>query len=359
MKRIYVYLEMFQGKLSMSDLGCLEAASEAAEPGDRVMAFVYGRPQDAGRCAKELFSRGVDTLLWIRGSDFDKFLLSGQAILGMAQYLERDRKAGAVIFPATPLGNRLAAHLGIRLCTASILDCIQIAREPKAGNFLFDRPSERGRKIIRYAFPQDKLPIATLKRNPHMEGNIRLQRSVPLEGGISLEEAIPLEGSIRRQGSERRQCQIIFLDPEPVSPKACLISRKEIAAPSCDITSQPCLVAGGLGIRRREDFRLLEQLAEKLGGALCVTRPIVEKGWYPQDIQVGLSGKQVSPRRYLAIGISGAFQHTVGMSESDYIIAINLDRNAPIFDVADFGIVGDYREIIPHFYRLLAEASVL
>ena len=213
MKRIYVYLEMFQGKLSMSDFGCLEAASEAAERGDRVMAFVYGSPQDAGRYAKELFSKGVDTLLWIRGSDFDKFLLSGQAILGMAQYLERDRKAGAVIFPATPLGNRLAAHLGIRLCTASVLDCIQIAREPKAGNFLFDRPSEQGRKIIRYGFPQDKLPIATLKRNPHMEGNIRLQRSLPLEG------AIPLEGSIRRQGSERRQCQIIFLDPEAVSPK--------------------------------------------------------------------------------------------------------------------------------------------
>ena len=106
-------------------------------------------------------------------------------------------------------------------------------------------------------------------------------------------------------------------------------------------------------------YEELEQLAEKLGGALCVTRPIVEKGWYPQDIQVGLSGKQVSPKRYLAIGISGAFQHTVGMSESDYIIAINLDRNAPIFDVADFGIVGDYREIIPHFYHLLAQASVL
>lgn len=353
MKRIYVYLEMFQGKLSMSDFGCLETASEAAEPGDRVMAFVYGSPQDAGRYAKELFSKGVDTLLWIRGSDYDKFLLSGQAILGMAQYLERDQTAGAVIFPATPLGNRLAAHLGMRLCTASILDCIQIAREPKAGNFLFDRPSERGRKIIRYAFPQDKLPIATLKRNPHMGGNIRLDRSVPMEGSISL------EGSIRREGSEKRQRQIIFLDPEAVSPKACLISRREIAAPSCDITSQPCLVAGGLGIRRREDFRLLEQLAEKLGGALCVTRPIVEKGWYPQDIQVGLSGKQVSPKRYLAIGISGAFQHTVGMSESDYIIAINLDRNAPIFDVADFGIVGDYREIIPHFYHLLAQASVL
>ncbi len=87
--------------------------------------------------------------------------------------------------------------------------------------------------------------------------------------------------------------------------------------------------------------------------------PDCREGMVPPRYPGRPKRKQVSPKRYLAIGISGAFQHTVGMSESDYIIAINLDRNAPIFDVADFGIVGDYREIIPHFYHLLAQASVL
>lgn len=113
------------------------------------------------------------------------------------------------------------------------------------------------------------------------------------------------------------------------------------------LAAYSCLVAGGRGIKSKEDFQLLGQLAEKLGGALCVSRPIVEKGWFPKEMQVGLNGKRVSPKLYVAVGISGAFQHVVGMRGAEYVVAINTDQDAGIFDVADCGIVGDYREVIP------------
>ncbi len=323
MMRIYVYLEMPQGKLSMLDLGCLETAVGIAGTKGRVMAFVRGGPKQAGPYAKELFSYGVDTLLWLRIPEWGDLEVLEQGIFRMAQYLTKDPGAGAVIFPASPLGNQLASHLGIRLHTDSVLDCVAISRESETGILIFDRPSGQGREIIRYGFLQGRLPVGTLKQNGR-------QKEV-----------------IGHKNKEKRQCQIIFLDTDGYPKRVRLISRKKDSGERNDIARQACLVAGGQGIKSREDFQLLERLAEKLGGALCVSRPVVDKGWYPKDIQVGLSGKQVAPKLYIAVGISGAFQHTVGMAEAGYVVAINQDRNASIFDVADFGIVGAYRKVLP------------
>jgi electron transfer flavoprotein alpha subunit len=137
----------------------------------------------------------------------------------------------------------------------------------------------------------------------------------------------------------------IELKPEQIRTKPLELFRE--AKQAVDLTQAPILVSVGRGIKAPENIALAEKLAKAIGGELCASRPICDEGWLPMDRQIGSSGQTVAPKLYLALGISGAIQHVVGMKGSRTIAAINKDQNAPIFEVADYGVVGDLFEIVP------------
>ena len=124
-----------------------------------------------------------------------------------------------------------------------------------------------------------------------------------------------------------------------------------------DIQDAKILVSGGRGVGSPENFKILEDLAEAIGGQVSCSRAVVDSGWKPKELQVGQTGKTVRPHVYFAIGISGAIQHVAGLEESDIIIAINKDETAPIFDVADYGVVGDLNKIVPDLTKKILEAK--
>jgi electron transfer flavoprotein alpha subunit len=126
-----------------------------------------------------------------------------------------------------------------------------------------------------------------------------------------------------------------------------MVERGEQRGADVNIEDADILVAGGRGLGKPEGFELCESLAEALGGAVAATRAVVDAGWYPYAAQIGQTGKTVAPKLYLALGISGAIQHKVGMQSSENIVAINKDQNAPIFEFSDLGVVGDLHKIVP------------
>ncbi len=143
--------------------------------------------------------------------------------------------------------------------------------------------------------------------------------------------------------------EVVDVDVElsEFSSKATLVTRGEQAGEEVNIEDADILVGGGRGLGEKDNFKLAEELAEAMGGAVAATRAVVDAGWYPYSTQIGQTGKTVAPKLYLAAGISGAIQHKVGMQSSENIVAINKDQNAPIFEFCDLGVVGDLHKILP------------
>jgi electron transfer flavoprotein alpha subunit len=151
------------------------------------------------------------------------------------------------------------------------------------------------------------------------------------------------------------QVEDVSVDLQDFSTAATMVEQAHAESSGPSIEDAEVIVAGGRGLGGPENFRLCEELAQALGGAVAATRAVVDAGWYPYATQVGQTGKSVSPKLYVAVGISGAIQHKVGMQSSGTIVAINKDANAPIFEFCDFGIVGDLHEILPKLTELVKQ----
>lgn len=282
--------------------------------GGKLACMLVGR--DVSAKASEL-SRHVDEV-WVSDSPQHEHY-DPEAVLGAAEQLVRELNPCAVLLGHTFIGMDLAPRLGARLRAGVASNCFDISIEGES--VYFWRPMYRGRVHAKVAI--DSMPmIATFQL-----------------GGP--------EPSLDSKGGAVRQLDLKPPGRRRIRP----IRTIEPVSGGVDITKADIVVSGGRGVGEKENYALVEGLAEALGGVSACSRPLVDMGWFTTGRQVGMSGNTVKPKLYVACGISGAVEHLHGMKESKTIVAINRDPDAPIFKVAHFGIVGDLNEIVPAFAR--------
>ena len=251
-------------------------------------------------------------------------------------------KPDIVLVGATAIGRDLGPTVSARVKTGLTADCTSLEigdfplvaapgkeDEQKHNQLLMTRPAFGGNTIATIACPDNRPQMATVRPGV-------MQKIAPIAGAkANMVEFNP--------GFEENNRYVEILNIVKAVKNTANIMEAKI------------LVSGGRGVGSKENFKLLDDLAEVLGGTVSCSRAVVENGWQPVDLQVGQTGKTVRPQIYFAIGISGAIQHVAGMEDSDLIVAINKDEDAPIFDVADYGLVGDLNKIVPALTAALKE----
>jgi len=237
--------------------------------------------------------------------------------------LAKQVNPSALFFGATPLGRSLAPRVAVALDTGLTADCIDIQVD-EYGNIVQVRPAFTG-NIIAYIRTSSRPVMSTVR--------YRVMR-MPNRDTSRVGEIIRMTPRIDRNSGLR------------------VLGR--VSRRSVDLAKADVIVAGGRGFKKKEDLKMLEDLASLIGGVVGASRPLVDEGWMPRERQIGFSGNTVKPRLYMAFGISGSPQHIAGMRGSEIIVAVNIDPSAPIFRIADYGIVGDLYEVIP---KLIEELS--
>jgi electron transfer flavoprotein alpha subunit len=313
-KEIWVIVEQSNGEVKPVSYEVLHAAkSLAVQGGGQVTAFYLSDQPPADTSA--LIKHGADRVMVLRHPDLARF--TGAGYLSALLPLIISKPPGAILLPATNHGKELAGVLASGVVAGLATDCISLELD-SSGRLRVRRPVFGGRAVSTLLFKTGVVPIVTLRPNV-----FRVSDGAGSPGTVESKDVV-----ISSLASKVREIV------------------KEVGA-SMDITEAKILVSGGLGMQNVENFKLLEELAGVLGGAVGASRPVVDNGWRKYSNQVGQTGRTVSPDLYIACGISGAVQHLAGMSSSKCIVAINKDPNAPIFSVADYGIVGDVLQILP------------
>ena len=241
-------------------------------------------------------------------------------------------KPEIVLVGATAIGRDLGPRVSARVATGLTADCTVLEigdfpinpvpnQEQKHNQLLMTRPAFGGNTIATIACPDNRPQMATVRPGV-------MQKIDPIAGA---------------------KAEVIEYNPgfTPNNKYVEILDVVKELSDTVDIMDAKILVSGGRGVGSAENFKILQDLADVIGGTVSCSRAVVDNGWLPKELQVGQTGKTVRPNVYFAIGISGAIQHTAGMEESDIIVAINKDETAPIFDVADYGIVGDLNKIVP------------
>ncbi len=237
----------------------------------------------------------------------------------------RARQAEVVFIPATAMGKDLAPRVAVKLDAGLASDCTVLTVE--GGEIIATRPIYAGKALTRLRITSAS-KVFTLRPNVFAAG----------ESGSAAAAVELLTPELKQQDL------------------ACIVKETKQVSGKIDVAEADIIVTGGRGLKGPENFGMIEQLADALGAAVGASRAVVDAGWRPHDEQVGQTGKTVSPSLYVAVAVSGAIQHLAGMSSSKYIVAINKDKDAPIFQVASYGIVGDAFVIIP---ALTAEVKKL
>ena len=338
-KGVFVFAQQVDNKLNGIALELVGKGKDLAKDlGTEVTAVLIG--SDVMSLTKELAEYGADRIIVVDDPELKEYRTEPY-VHALAEVIKK-YKPEIMLVGATAIGRDLGPRVSARIHTGLTADCTQLeigdfpinpipGREQLHNQLLMTRPAFGGNTIATIACPNFRPQMATVRPGV-------MQKAERVEGAQAvIEEFNP--------GFVPNNKYVEILD----IVKA--VSDVE------DIMDAKILVSGGRGVGSAENFKLLDDLAEALGGTVSCSRAVVDAGWKSKDLQVGQTGKTVRPHVYFAIGISGAIQHLAGMEESDIIIAINKDETAPIFDVADYGIVGDLNKILPALTEKIKEAK--
>jgi electron transfer flavoprotein alpha subunit len=310
---VMVFAEQENGKIHGVSYELLGKGSEIADKlGVELSCVLLGFRME--KEAEELIYHGADKVFLFDHSSLEEFdvIRYKQNIVNLV----RREKPEIFLIGATHLGRSLAPRVAASLETGLTADCIDLKVDER-GNLIQIRPAFSG-TILAHIITRTRPQMSTVRYKVMR----RMERDPTRKGKILREEVQVLERSgLRIIGKEK--------------------------AGGVNITEAEVVVSGGRGLKKPDDFSLLKELADLLGGVVGSSRPLVDEGWIGREHQVGFSGNTVKPRLYIACGISGSPQHLAGMRDSDVIVAINTDPSAPIFRVADYCIVGDLYEVVP------------
>lgn len=334
-KGVFVFAQQVDGVINNVALELTsEATKLAAALKTDVTAVLLGH--DVKGLADELAKYGADKVLVVDDPALETYTTEPYA--HAMDEIIKNYKPDIVLYGATAIGRDLAPRVSARVATGLTADCtvLEIDEFKNAlgnvnkgyeGNLFLNatRPAFGGNLMATIVCPDNKPQMATVRPGV-------MQKIEPKDVKANVEE-------VKIDFAKNNKCVEVLEVVKAVKDKV-------------DISEANILVSGGRGVGSAENFKLLEDLAEAIGGEVSASRACVDAGWVAKDIQVGQTGKTVRPNVYFAIGISGAIQHAAGMEESDLIIAINKDESAPIFSFADYGVVGDLNKIVP----LLTEA---
>ena len=327
-KEVMIYGEVTEGKLSAMTTELLGCGRKMADDlGQEISAVLVG--SGVSGLAQEAISFGADKVYVV-----DDPLLKGYETDSQVSVMDKVVKQAMpqiILLGQTSIGRDLAPRLAFRLATAATMDCVGLAIDPDSKRLLQTKPVYGGNAQATFAYESDP-QIAT----------VRAKVMSPLEPDASRKgEVITIEASF---------------DPSAIRAKVLEQVKEEVEG--IKLEDAPMIIGGGRGIGGAEGFEQLTELAKLLKGAVGSSRPACDSGWVPDTIQVGLTGKIVTPDVYLAVGISGASQHMAGCSGAKTIVAINKDAEANIFKEARYGVVGDWKKVLPAFAQKIKELLV-
>lgn len=306
---ILAILEQREGKLKKSAFETASVAAKLAKGLNlNIQAVAIGN--DISNL-EEVAKYGAGNITHFKNESLENY--SSSAYSKIVTEFAKEISADYLVITNTAFGKDLAPRISVMLDAGCLIDCVKL--EINSGDILATRPIYAG-KALMDAKLKSTIKFFTIRPNVFK----------PVEENVTAE--------------------ITTKDVDTPDLTTKVVEFKK-AEGKLDVAEADIIVSGGRGLKGPENFNLIEDLADALGGAVGASRPVIDSGWRPHREQVGQTGKTVSPSLYVACGISGAIQHLAGMSSSKYIVAINKDKDAPIFGVADYGIAGDVFEILP------------
>ncbi len=318
-KDVWVFIECFDGepkKVGFELMG--QGRKLADDMGQKLCAVIIS--DDVDKAIKEASLYGADKIYAVKAAEYRFYTADayGQAMLELCHKYNPN----AILIGATINGRDLGSKLAVSLRTGLTADCTGLFMDEEKQNVVWERPAFGGNLYAQIVCATTRPQMGTVR-----PGNFQRPTQNPNNKPEIIWENIPVDtGAVRTK----------VLD---------FIAAAK--SDGIDVADADIVVSGGRGMKNGENFKILQELAEVVGGAVGASRAAVDSGWIDQSHQVGQTGKTISPTIYIACGISGAVQHIAGMSKSKIIVAINKDETAPIFDVAHYGIVGDLFEIVP------------